>query len=1034
MARRQSFLWTGFFLLVFGASQALAATCQLVSKNVLVQTYTLNVNGSTALETVLPESGTSTLTRVSFKTLLNVSKSAPTLAQGSAAQTLTVTLEQKVGKIWQTVAQKTQSGSILVDWLGSHPRNGTISLDWSFDGLSSNAGDFRLSFSSSASASNKVDLQQAWALNLQFDYQACKTPLPAATLCLWQPQYAGFVLAPLDPHNSSSFDSFIPVSTATQVSAYSFQAQMWVHKTGPTLHKGSAFVFATAELQSNDGSGWVSRGSQAQSASATVEWLGLNAAWQHLDLNFNFSPLSFNPAKAWRVILTTKTGTSSKVVIESYGLASHSATYSLCRLPPTFTPSPTATPTRTLTRTFSASPTRTASPSATPTRSATPTPSATASATASRTATPTPSVTPLYVCQSTDVVANNLNGPISFDYSYSFSGMDREHAVHSMQVMLRFRGYNSTATLPATLNLQIRALGGYGPGPYPMLAWQNVAFSLSAGTRGYNEDKQTFSFNFEPPLGYDGWDYQNSQIDYRIPPGWNNVGLDLIWVAVNRCDRGTVTITPSRTPSSSPSATPSGSPSATSSPSASATSSATASPTATGTATATAMDSPSATGTPSLTGSPSPTDLATASPTATATPSASATPTVSETALVTPDLAALPCALAGQRSLVTPSENVNVVAVDPVSGETVIWYTQNSDFERYDAQGNLLQHAQYFPGYTGTYGIRDLAFDTDGSWLAMGAGGTAFRLRAGSPSSIDLPGLSGGLRLGVDAGGGVYTLEQNGSNVTLRRFERSGPEAWTPSWTWTQDYSLLGLRWDLAVTQDGRAHLHGYDNSTGRYTVYRFSPGSASPELLDLIPADYFMQSLSVDAAGDYVLSGTNGSSTLPRYSTLQYNGVSGLAERRSDWDFGIAAWFYSPMARFVPPAAYVVYGSPNPVLRFDLCAGAPAAAPAAARLDGKTTPAPLPQTAKLVIAPNPFAGMGLLQVSLPRAARARVSILDLTGTRVWAQDLGSQSAGIQPLGLDLRGKADGIYIAVLETDSGEGWKPAARFKLALAR
>ena len=105
----------------------------------------------------------------------------------------------------------------------------------------------------------------------------------------------------------------------------------------------------------------------------------------------------------------------------------------------------------------------------------------------------------------------------------------------------------------------------------------------------------------------------------------------------------------------------------------------------------------------------------------------------------------------------------------------------------------------------------------------------------------------------------------------------------------------------------------------------------------------------------------------------------------------------------------------------------------AAARL-GSKDPRALPGEAGVLVAPNPFGGHGLLSVALPRPVQARVSILDLNGAVIWAQDLGALPAGVNDRPLDLRAKANGLYFVVLETSGGEGWRPAARFKLALAR
>jgi hypothetical protein len=124
--------------------------------------------------------------------------------------------------------------------------------------------------------------------------------------------------------------------------------------------------------------------------------------------------------------------------------------------------------------------------------------------------------------------------------------------------------------------------------------------------------------------------------------------------------------------------------------------------------------------------------------------------------------------------------------------------------------------------------------------------------------------------------------------------------------------------------------------------------------------------------------------------------------------------------------------GSPTPTLTSTATA-TPAGGVLGARLAAKST-AVVPTTALLLIAPNPLVGQGLLRAGLPQAARARVLIADLNGRVVWAQDLGALDAGIQDLALDLSGKAPGIYLAVLESDSGEGWQAAARFKLALVR
>ncbi|HTA16973.1 MAG TPA: LamG-like jellyroll fold domain-containing protein, partial [bacterium] len=97
-------------------------------------------------------------------------------------------------------------------------------------------------------------------------------------------------------------------------------------------------------------------------------------------------------------------------------------------------------------------------------------------------------------------------------------------------------------------------------------------------------------------------------------------------------------------------------------------------------------------------------------------------------------------------------------------------------------------------------------------------------------------------------------------------------------------------------------------------------------------------------------------------------------------------------------------------------------------------TPGSPPGGKELILAPNPASSHNVAEIDLPQPATARLVVMDLGGQCVETRDLGPLQAGITDYSLDLSNEAPGIYFLSLQTDTGQGYAPAALFKFAVVR
>ncbi len=87
-----------------------------------------------------------------------------------------------------------------------------------------------------------------------------------------------------------------------------------------------------------------------------------------------------------------------------------------------------------------------------------------------------------------------------------------------------------------------------------------------------------------------------------------------------------------------------------------------------------------------------------------------------------------------------------------------------------------------------------------------------------------------------------------------------------------------------------------------------------------------------------------------------------------------------------------------------------------------------------LIVFPNPARGRAKAGFYLKTPGSVRVILASLSGEIVGTLSLGERPAGIGTGDLDLSGFASGLYVAILQVDSDNGWQTKSSFKLAIVR